>query len=73
MSLLCLPVIFLLLINAAPLKAQGLPCGDPDVDCPIDGPIIVFAIVMLFLSVKKLTAVYKTNDRKLKPGKISLV
>ncbi len=51
---LFLRVIFLLLINTASVKAQGLPCGDPDVDCPIDAPVIIFAMLMLFLSVKKL-------------------
>lgn len=51
---LFLPVIFLLLIDIASLKAQGLPCGDPDVDCPIDGSVIVLAAAILFLSVKKL-------------------
>lgn len=48
----------LLLMNAVTLKADdspGLPCGDPDVNCPIDGYVVLLIILVLFLSVKKMT------------------
>lgn len=50
-------VITLLLMNVAQLKAQGLPCGDPDLDCPIDGAVIFLVAAILFLSIKKITAI----------------
>jgi hypothetical protein len=53
--------IFLLLINIVQVKAQpGTPTacdGDPDVECPIDAPVILLVAGVLFLSVKKLYAV----------------
>ncbi len=52
--------VLLLLINSLQLKAQGLPCGDPDVDCPIDAPVILLALVVLFLSLKKIAEVKRT-------------
>ncbi|RYY30090.1 MAG: hypothetical protein EOP41_01395 [Sphingobacteriaceae bacterium] len=57
--ILFLSVILLLLINTVSLKAQGVPCGDPDLDCPIDGPVIFLLMVMLLLSVKKLTEIQR--------------
>lgn len=52
--------IFLLLINVVQLKAQpGVPTacdGDPDVECPIDAPVVLLVAAILFLSVKKLNA-----------------
>lgn len=53
-------VVLLLLINTVQLKAQGLPCGDPDIDCPIDAPVILLAAAVLFLSVKKITGANRT-------------
>lgn len=52
-----LSTVFLLLINVVQLKAQGVPTacdGDPDIECPIDAPVILLAAGILFLSVKKL-------------------
>lgn len=48
--------ILVLLMNTAQSHAQGLPCegGDPDVDCPIDTPVILLVLAVLFLSVKKM-------------------
>lgn len=54
-----LSTVFLLLINIIQLKAQGVPTacdGDPDVECPIDAPVILLVAAILFLSVKKLYA-----------------
>lgn len=57
-------IVFLLLMNVVQLKAQpglpGQPCttSDPDapeIDCPIDAPVMILAAVILFLSVKKIT------------------
>ncbi len=53
-------VVLLLLINTVQLKAQGLPCGDPDIDCPIDAPVILLATIVLFLSVKKIAGANRT-------------
>lgn len=48
--------VLLLLMNVVQLKAQGTPCGDPDVECPIDAPVVILlAAAILFLSVKKIT------------------
>ncbi|MGI4750163.1 MAG: hypothetical protein ACRYFB_05985 [Janthinobacterium lividum] len=55
-----LSVILLLLINTVQLKAQGVPCGDPDVDCPIDGPVVFLLVAILLLSIKKITAAHQT-------------
>ncbi|MVN21821.1 hypothetical protein [Mucilaginibacter arboris] len=50
-------IILLVLINTVALKAQspGTPCGDPDLDCPIDTPVILLVAAVLFLTVKKMT------------------
>lgn len=63
-----LTIILLLLINTVQLKAQGVPCGDPDVDCPIDGPVYLLLIVMLLLSVKKIAEANRTLKREPKNG-----
>ncbi|RYE25509.1 MAG: hypothetical protein EOP42_21375 [Sphingobacteriaceae bacterium] len=50
-------IVFLLLINAVKLQAQGVPTacgGDPDIECPVDGPVIFLLIAILLLSVKKI-------------------
>lgn len=47
-------VIILLLTNIVQVQAQGVPCGDPDIDCPIDTPVILLVAAALFLTVKKL-------------------
>ncbi len=49
--------VLFLLMSLMRLKAQGIPCGDPDIDCPIDAPVIFLAAVILFLSVKKIAEV----------------
>lgn len=56
----------LLLINTSQLKAQGVPCGDPDVDCPIDTPVILFAAAIIFLAVKKITEAGHTKKLPVK-------
>ncbi len=57
--------IFLLIVNVMQLKAQpGTPGSDcnnsdpdaPDIECPIDAPVVLLAAAILFLSVKKLYA-----------------
>ena len=58
---LFLSVILLLLISTVQLKAQGTPCGDPDVDCPIDGPVVFLLMVMLLLGVKKIISSNNKN------------
>lgn len=58
--------ILLLLINVAQIKAQGVPCGDPDIDCPIDTPVILLAIAILFLAVKKITEAGRTKNIPIK-------
>lgn len=58
--------ILLLLMNMVQLKAQGTPCGDPDVDCPIDTPVILLAIIMLLLSVKKIADAKRTTKQPVK-------
>ena len=63
--ILFLSVLFLLLINTASLKAQGVPTacgGDPDIECPIDGPVIFLLAAILLLSVKKITAVNQIQN-----------
>jgi hypothetical protein len=50
-------LVLLFLINIAQLKAQGVPTacdGDPDVECPIDAPVILLVAAVLFLAVKKI-------------------
>lgn len=63
-----LTIILLLLINTVQLKAQGVPCGDPDVDCPIDGPVYFLLVVMLLLSVKKIAEANRTLNPETKNG-----
>lgn len=63
-----LTIILFLLINTVQLKAQGVPCGDPDVDCPIDGPVYFLLVVMLLLSVKKIAEANRTLNRETKNG-----
>lgn len=63
-----LTIILLLLINTVQLKAQGVPCGDPDVDCPIDGPVCFLLVVMLLLSVKKIAEANPTLNPETKNG-----
>ncbi len=63
-----LTIILLLLVNTVQLKAQGVPCGDPDVDCPIDGPVYFLLIVMLLLSIKKIAATTQTSNREIENG-----
>ncbi len=60
--------ILVLLMNVLQLKAQGpgTPCGDPDVDCPIDTPVILFAAAILFLAVKKITEANRINKMPVK-------
>jgi len=56
-SVYLLAVLILLFANIGELKAQaspGLPCGDPDIDCPIDAPIVLLVAAVLLLSVKKI-------------------
>lgn len=65
-SVYLLAVVILLLINIGQLKAQGLPCGDPDIDCPIDTPVIVLVIAVLLLSVKKI---FDANRSLKRPAK----
>lgn len=60
-SIFLLATILFLLINIVQLKAQGIPCGDPDVDCPIDAPVILLAAVVLFLSIKKIAEIKRTQ------------
>lgn len=67
-----LTIILLLLVNTVQLKAQGVPCGDPDVDCPIDGPVYILLSVMLLLSVKKIADANKPSNLKKQPKKIIL-
>ena len=62
-----LSATFLLLLMAiVQVKAQGVPCGDPDVDCPIDAPVILLAAAILFLSVKKITEAGRTKKMPIK-------
>jgi len=58
--------ILLLLMNIIQLKAQGTPCGDPDVDCPIDTPVILLAGIMLLLSLKKIADAKRTTKQPAK-------
>ncbi len=58
-------LILLLLMNTVQLKAQGLPCGDPDVDCPIDGPVILLAAAVLLLSIKKIAGAKLASIKQL--------
>jgi len=58
-------IILLLLINTVQLKAQGLPCGDPDVDCPIDGPVILLVAAVLLLSIKKIAGARLVSIKQL--------
>ena len=55
--------VLLLLITAVQSKADGpgTPCGDPDVDCPIDTPVILFALAILFLAAKKIVQANRTK------------
>lgn len=61
-------LFLLMLVFAIPakLKAQGLPCGDPDVDCPIDTPVFFLALVILLLSIKKLSQVKRYEKSQVK-------
>ena len=64
-----LSATFLLLLMAiVQVKAQGpgTPCGDPDVDCPIDTPVILLVAAILFLSVKKITEAGRTKKMPVK-------
>lgn len=58
-------IILLLLMNTVQLKAQGLPCGDPDVDCPIDGPVILLVAAVLLLSIKKIAGARLVSIKQL--------
>lgn len=58
-------IILLLLMNTVRLKAQGLPCGDPDVDCPIDGPVILLVAAVLLLSIKKIAGAKLASIKQL--------
>jgi hypothetical protein len=58
-------LILLLMMNTVQLKAQGLPCGDPDVDCPIDGPVILLVAVVLLLSIKKIAGARLVSIKQL--------
>ena len=58
-------LILLLLMNTVQLKAQGLPCGDPDVDCPIDGPVILLVAAVLLLSIKKIAGARLVSIKQL--------
>lgn len=60
---LFLSVFFLLLMSTVQLKAQGTPCGDPDLDCPIDGPVVFLLAVILLLSVKKISAARQNSPQ----------
>lgn len=54
--------ILLLLMNVVQLKAQGVPCGDPDVDCPIDTPVFLLAAAILLLAAKKISEANRTKN-----------
>ncbi len=58
-------IILLLLMNTVQLKAQGLPCGNPDVDCPIDGPVILLVAAVLLLSIKKIAGARLVSIKQL--------
>jgi hypothetical protein len=54
-----LAMFFLLIINCGKLFAQGVPCDDPDVTCPLDtwvlllaGAFLIFATVRLYKKQK---------------------
>jgi hypothetical protein len=70
---ICLSLAFavlLLIVCVAQLKAQSSPvlfCDDPDVDqCPIDTPVVLFAIAILFLAVKKIKEAGSTQNTPVK-------
>ena len=63
-----LAIVILLLTNSVQLKAQGIPCGDPDVDCPIDTPVILLVAVVLLLAVKKIVDAKRDLKQPLKEG-----
>lgn len=56
----------MLCLSVTQLKAQGTPCGDPDLDCPIDTPVIFLAAAMLFLAVKKMIAANNPQKEMIK-------
>lgn len=60
---LFLSVFFLFLMSTVQLKAQGTPCGDPDLDCPIDGPVVFLLVAILLLSVKKISAARQNSPQ----------
>lgn len=47
-------LIALLAFNNVGAQQIGVPC-DPDVDCPIDEYLVVLVIVILILSLKKIS------------------
>lgn len=63
-----LAATILLLINSVQLKAQGLPCGDPDIDCPIDTPVTLLVAAVLLLSVKKISDSKQAIKQQAKEG-----
>ncbi|MGI4729058.1 MAG: hypothetical protein ACRYGB_10850 [Janthinobacterium lividum] len=50
-------------MSTVQLKAQGTPCGDPDLDCPIDGPVVFLLVAILLLSVKKISAARQNSPQ----------